>query len=106
MRVLPFRPRPVGRGRPLPALLVRRHAGDEGHRAREPALTPCHLPEPWLIEQDATFHRVAGLADASWASFRSHNYPTRYVRHSDHVLRIDTITTATDRADATFSVGC
>lgn len=55
--------------------------------------------------QDATFHRVAGLADASWASFRSHNYPTRYIRHSDYVLRIDPISTATDQADATFSVG-
>ncbi|MFD4856517.1 DUF397 domain-containing protein [Streptomyces atratus] len=39
MRVLPFRPRPVARGRPLPALLVRQHIGDEGHRAREPTLT-------------------------------------------------------------------
>ncbi|WP_443080682.1 ATP-binding protein [Streptomyces sp. PTD5-9] len=39
LRVLPFRPRPVRRGRPLPALLVRRHAGDEGHRVRKPALT-------------------------------------------------------------------
>lgn len=34
LRVLPFRPRSAGRGRPLPALLVRRHAADEGHRAR------------------------------------------------------------------------
>ncbi|GAA5705382.1 alpha-L-arabinofuranosidase [Streptomyces avermitilis] len=55
--------------------------------------------------QDATFHRDAGLADASWASFRSYNNPTRYIRHSDYALRIDPITTATDRADATFSVG-
>ncbi|MEU4657728.1 glycoside hydrolase family 43 protein [Streptomyces sp. NPDC023723] len=55
--------------------------------------------------QDATFHRVAGLADASWASFRSHNYPTRYLRHSDYVLRVDPVSTATERADATFSVG-
>ncbi|MFC8368122.1 glycoside hydrolase family 43 protein [Streptomyces sp. NPDC057239] len=55
--------------------------------------------------QDATFHRVAGLADASWSSFRSHNHPTRYIRHSDYALRVDPITTATDRADATFSVG-
>lgn len=55
--------------------------------------------------QDATFHRVAGLADASWASFRSHNHPTRYIRHAAYVLRIDPIASATDRADATFSVG-
>ncbi|WP_413760326.1 glycoside hydrolase family 43 protein [Streptomyces sp. MMBL 11-3] len=55
--------------------------------------------------QDATFHRVAGLADPSWSSFRSHNQPTRHIRHSGYVLRVDPVTTATDRADATFSVG-
>ncbi|WP_327241196.1 sensor histidine kinase [Streptomyces sp. NBC_01320] len=40
LRVLPIRPRPVDRGRPLPALLVRQHAGDEGHRARKPTDSP------------------------------------------------------------------
>ncbi|WP_238598138.1 AbfB domain-containing protein [Saccharothrix sp. ALI-22-I] len=54
---------------------------------------------------DATFTRVAGLADASWSSFRSVNYPTRYLRHSNFVLRIDEITTTTARADATFHLG-
>ncbi|ONI93099.1 hypothetical protein ALI22I_00100, partial [Saccharothrix sp. ALI-22-I] len=53
---------------------------------------------------DATFTRVAGLADSSWSSFRSVNYPTRYLRHSAFVLRIDEITSATGRADATFRV--
>jgi non-reducing end alpha-L-arabinofuranosidase len=51
---------------------------------------------------DATFHRVAGLADSAWSSFRSHNFPDRYLRHSGYLLRIDPISTATDRADATF----
>ncbi|WP_328773420.1 glycoside hydrolase family 43 protein [Streptomyces sp. NBC_00286] len=55
--------------------------------------------------QDATFHRTAGLADSTWASFRSHNFPTRYIRHSGYVLRIDPVSTATERADATFQVG-
>ncbi|MDX6350755.1 MAG: hypothetical protein QOF84_5545 [Streptomyces sp.] len=55
--------------------------------------------------QDATFYRVSGLADSSYASFRSYNYPTYYLRHSNYVLRIDPISTATDRSDATFSVG-
>lgn len=54
--------------------------------------------------QDATFHKTAGLADSSWSSFRSYNYPDRYIRHYDYVLRIDPISTATARADATFSV--
>jgi len=55
--------------------------------------------------QDATFYRTTGLADPTWTSFRSYNYPTRYIRHSDYALRIDPIATATDRSDATFSVG-
>lgn len=55
--------------------------------------------------QDATFHRTAGLADTSWSSFRSHNNPDRYLRHANYVLRIDPVSTATDKADATFSVG-
>lgn len=54
---------------------------------------------------DATFTRVAGLADSTWSSFRSYNNPTRYIRHSNYLLRIDPISTATERADATFRVG-
>ncbi|WP_320780531.1 glycoside hydrolase family 43 protein [Streptomyces sp. CRN 30] len=55
--------------------------------------------------QDATFHRVAGLADSTWSSFRSHNDSSRYLRHAGFLLRTDPVSTATDRADATFSVG-
>jgi hypothetical protein len=51
---------------------------------------------------DATFRRVAGLADGAWTSFRSYNYPDRYLRHAAYVLRIDPITDAAGRADATF----
>ncbi|OQD56794.1 hypothetical protein BM536_007470 [Streptomyces phaeoluteigriseus] len=40
---------------------------------------------------DTTFHRTAGLADAS--------------RHSDFVLRIDPVSTAADRQDATSRFG-
>lgn len=53
---------------------------------------------------DATFRRVAGLADASAASFQSYNVPDRYIRHSNYILRIDPITDATGRSDATFRV--
>ncbi|MFD5625299.1 glycoside hydrolase family 43 protein [Streptomyces sp. NPDC127072] len=55
--------------------------------------------------QDATFIRTAGLADTAWSSFRSWNYPDRYLRHGNFILRIDPISTATERSDATFSVG-
>ena len=55
--------------------------------------------------QDATFTRTAGLADSSWTSFRSYNFPDRYLRHWNYQLRIDPISTSTDRQDATFRVG-
>ena len=57
-----------------------------------------------LFDADATFSQVPGLADASWSSFRSYNYPDRYLRHSGYLLRLDPITDATGRGDATFRV--
>ncbi|MFK3985760.1 glycoside hydrolase family 43 protein [Micromonospora sp. NPDC050397] len=53
---------------------------------------------------DATYRRVAGLADSSWASFQSFNQPDRYIRHSGYVLRLDPITDVQGRNDATFRV--
>ncbi|MDI1465360.1 AbfB domain-containing protein [Catellatospora sp. KI3] len=53
---------------------------------------------------DATFRRVAGLADASAASFQSYNFTSRYVRHYNYLLRLDPVSTAAERADATFRV--
>lgn len=53
---------------------------------------------------DATFRRVAGLADGSAASFQSYNFPDRYLRHYDYQLRLDPVGTATERADATFRI--
>jgi hypothetical protein len=54
--------------------------------------------------QDATFRQVAGLADSTWSSFQSYNYPDRYIRHYAYELKLDPITTATGRSDATFNV--
>ncbi|MEH0555219.1 glycoside hydrolase family 43 protein [Streptomyces sp. B21-101] len=54
--------------------------------------------------QDATFNKVAGLADATWSSFRSYNHPDRYIRHYAFELKLDPITNATGRSDATFRV--
>jgi hypothetical protein len=53
---------------------------------------------------DATFNQVAGLADPTWSSFQSYNHPDRYIRHYAYYLKLDPITTATGRADATFRV--
>jgi hypothetical protein len=61
-----------------------------------------------LFAADATFVRTAGLADSAWASFRSHNFPDRYLRHANLLLRIDVLgsgSSASARADATFQVG-
>ncbi|WP_329596280.1 glycoside hydrolase family 43 protein [Streptomyces pseudovenezuelae] len=52
--------------------------------------------------QDASFRQVAGLADPSWSSFQSVNHPDRYIRHYAYELRLDPITDATGRGDATF----
>ncbi|MFF5362626.1 glycoside hydrolase family 43 protein [Streptomyces scabiei] len=51
---------------------------------------------------DATFRKVAGLADPAWSSFQSYNHPDRYLRHYAYQLRLDPVTTATGRSDATF----
>ncbi|MDX3589507.1 AbfB domain-containing protein, partial [Streptomyces europaeiscabiei] len=51
---------------------------------------------------DATFRQVAGLADSTWSSFQSYNHPDRYIRHYAYQLKLETITTATGRSDATF----
>ncbi|PSL55868.1 glycosyl hydrolase family 43 [Saccharothrix carnea] len=51
---------------------------------------------------DATFRQVAGLANSSWSSFQSYNHTDRYLRHYAYQLRLDPITDATGRADATF----
>ncbi|MFY1694216.1 glycoside hydrolase family 43 protein [Solwaraspora sp. WMMA2101] len=57
-----------------------------------------------MFAADATFRQVAGLADAGWSSFQSYNYPQRHIRHYGYQLRLDPITDAAGRADATFRV--
>ncbi|MFE9111322.1 family 43 glycosylhydrolase [Streptomyces collinus] len=51
---------------------------------------------------DATFRQRAGLADPAGVSYESYNYPGRYVRHWEYLLNVQAVSTATDRADATF----
>jgi len=55
-----------------------------------------------LFRNDASFFRRAGLADAAGVSFESFNFPGRYVRQSNSLLYTQPISTATDRADATY----
>lgn len=51
---------------------------------------------------DASFYRRAGLSDSAGVSYESDNYAGRYVRHYDYLLYVQTPSTATDKADATF----
>ncbi|MFF1548183.1 family 43 glycosylhydrolase [Streptomyces sp. NPDC058291] len=51
---------------------------------------------------DATYYQRAGLADAAGISYESYASPGRYIRHYDYLLYVQTPSTATDRADATY----
>lgn len=55
-----------------------------------------------LFRNDATFSRRAGLADSAAVSFESYNFAGRFIRQSSSLLYIQPISTATDRADATY----
>lgn len=55
-----------------------------------------------VFRGDASFHRRAGLADAAGVSFESSNVPGRYVRHNSYDLNLQAVSTASDRADATY----
>ncbi|MGW1269571.1 family 43 glycosylhydrolase [Streptomyces sp. NPDC002491] len=51
---------------------------------------------------DASFYRRSGLADPAGVSYESSNNAGRYIRHYNYLLYVQTPSTATDRADATF----
>ncbi|MCT2593949.1 family 43 glycosylhydrolase [Streptomyces sp. N2-109] len=54
------------------------------------------------FRSDASFHARAGLADSAGVSYESSGFPGRYLRHYDYLLHVQALSTATDRADATF----
>jgi GH43 family beta-xylosidase len=55
-----------------------------------------------VFRNDASFHRRAGQADAAGVSFESLNFAGRYIRQSNFQLFVQVLSTATDRADATY----
>jgi len=59
---------------------------------------------PFDPYQDQLWKLVPGLADPAGVSFESVNYPGRYLRHYNYLLRVDPISTAQERGDATFRV--
>jgi hypothetical protein len=62
-------------------------------------------PEEKLLREDATFFLVEGLADATnpaAVSFRSLNFPDRFIRHRDFHLFLEPADSDLARHDATF----
>lgn len=59
-------------------------------------------PDNELFWADVTFRVVPGLADPTWVSFESVNYPGRFLRHSNYKLRLDPVADDLGRKDATF----
>jgi uncharacterized protein YkwD len=58
-----------------------------------------------LDRADATFDIVPGLADPTWISFRSTNYPDRYLRHQNFRIKLDVFDgSQVMRGDATFQM--
>jgi Alpha-L-arabinofuranosidase B (ABFB) domain len=61
-------------------------------------------PEEQLLREDASFFLVPGLADSNAVSFRSLNFPDRFIRHRDSHLFVEPIDMNSEvaRKDATF----
>ena len=70
-------------------------------------LPPPTMPVPDLeniFYQDSAFIMTPGLADVTAVSFRSLNFPDRYIRHRDLHLFVERIDSPTSRLDATFRI--
>ncbi len=60
--------------------------------------------ESELFWADSAFLVVPGLADATWVSFRSVNFPDHYLRHRDFTLRLERALDDMSRQDSTFRI--
>lgn len=54
------------------------------------------------FKQDATFKRVPGLGNSKYSSFQSYNYSACYIRCQNKKLELTTISSSSDKMDATF----
>jgi Alpha-L-arabinofuranosidase B (ABFB) domain len=59
-------------------------------------------PEERLLREDASFFMVHGLADPAGVSFRSLNFPDRFLRHRDFHLFVEPVGDDLGNKDATF----
>ena len=65
---------------------------------------PGETPEQHLYRLDTTFVAIPGLADTSALSFRSINFPDRFLRHRDFHLYLEPPDSDLARQDATFRI--
>ncbi len=71
----------------------------------DPERPPFYLTaESELFWADSAFLVVPGLADATWVSFRSVNFPDHYLRHRDFTLRLERALDDMSRQDSTFRI--
>ncbi len=59
-------------------------------------------PEERLLREDASFFIEPGLADPNLISFRSLNFPDRFIRHRNFHLFVEAADSDLARSDATF----
>ena len=80
------------------------------HEYNPPLIPPPELggfhetPEQRLLREDATFFVVRGLADPGGVSFRSFNFPDRFLRHREFHLFVEAVPDELGRNDATWHV--
>ncbi len=71
-----------------------------------PSLIPpgghSETPDERLLREDSTFILEPGLADSTAVSFRSFNFPDRFIRHRDFHLQVEPVNDDLSRHDATF----
>jgi hypothetical protein len=67
-----------------------------------PPNPPPETPEQKQLRLDCTFTAVAGLADSRARSFRSVNFPDRYIRHRDFHLYLEPANDELAKKDCTF----
>lgn len=66
--------------------------------------TPPESAEIKLLRADATFALVPGLADQGLVSFRSFNFPDRFLRHRGFHLFVEEVHDEVGFKDATFRI--
>ena len=83
---------------------VKLHEGPNTPLVPPGSTPPPEPPDMQLMRKDATFAMIPGLVDPNAVSFRSFNFPNRFLRHRDFHLFVEEVHSDLDRKDATFMV--